>query len=81
MRELHHLAWLTLATVEGAVIAPFFRSADGIASIPEIFGDSKIGGFFHYAGDYAIADFIADLGGKLEIIAVIVYAPGFGEIQ
>ena len=79
--KLHHLSWLALATMEGAVIAPFFCPADGVAGIPKVLGNSEIGRLFNDAHYLSVFNLVADFGGELKVIAVVVYAPGLGEIQ
>ena len=81
MGEVHGLSGLAFPAVEGAVIGPFPLVADGIAGVPELGGDPEVGGFFHDARDLAVFDLPPDLGGELEVVAVVIDGPGLGVIH
>jgi len=63
--------------VECAVHSPFFFTTNAVAGVPEFWSYAKIGGLFNDAGNLSVLYFPADFSGELEIIPIIVYAPGF----
>ena len=80
MRKMHALSGFTFSTMECAVKFPFFRSANAVAGTPEFGSDSIVSWFFYNVFKFTILDLPADLGSELEIISVIIDAPGLGEI-
>ena len=68
MGKLHDLPRFAFSAMEGAVVGPFLRSANGVTGVPEILGDAKIGWFLHDSGDLAAVNAVAYFGGELKLL-------------
>src|SRR5260370_2609982 len=69
MARAHGLHGLALSTIRRAPQCPMIESADGITGIPELGGDTAVGGILQHADFFSAFDFPADFGGKLKLVA------------
>ncbi len=75
MSHMGDLPRFALPAVGSSPHLPVILIRDGIAGIPELWGDSRIGRVFHHITDLSAFDLPADLCPELEVDSLVIDRP------